>query len=62
MKNIRNNGLKTRKCLPSPRVCREYSDTKSINCQFNPFFVTGFIDAEGSFGIHAYKNVKCKTG
>lgn len=66
MEKKRNKELNNWKCPPSvylPRVvCRKYSETKSINCQFNPFFVTGFIDGEGSFGIHVYKNVKYNTG
>jgi len=42
----RNKELNNWKCPPSPRVvCRKYSETKSINCQFNPFFVTGFTAA-----------------
>lgn len=63
MENKRNKKLNNCKCPPTPRaVCRKYSETKSINCKFNPFFVTGFIDGEGSFGIQVYKNVKYNTG
>lgn len=48
MENKRNKKLNNCKCPPTPRaVCRKYSETKSINCKFNPFFVTGFIDGEG---------------
>lgn len=52
MKNKKYNGLNICKCPPSPRVLyRNYSETKPISCQLNPYFVTGFIDAEGCFHI-----------
>jgi hypothetical protein len=54
MKNKKYNGLNICKCPPSPRVLlaesRNYSETKSI-LSINPYFVTGFIDAEGCFHI-----------
>jgi hypothetical protein len=30
--------------------------------KLNPYFVTGFVDAEGYFGTSIYKNNKLKTG
>jgi hypothetical protein len=30
--------------------------------KLDPWFVTGFTDAEGCFGLYIYKNVKYKTG
>jgi hypothetical protein len=57
MKNISNNKLNIRRCPPSPRVlCRNYSEAKAINNQLNPWFVTGFSDGEGSFGIRITQN------
>lgn len=57
MKELRNNELNTRKpCPPSPRVlCRNYSETKTINQQLHPYFITGFSDAESSFMIQMIK-------
>ena len=30
--------------------------------KLNPYFVSGFVDAEGYFGTSIYKNKKLKTG
>jgi hypothetical protein len=30
--------------------------------KLNPWFVTGFTDAEGCFGLYIYKDAKYKTG
>jgi LAGLIDADG endonuclease len=32
------------------------------NNKLNPWFVTGFTDAEGCFGLYIYKNANYKTG
>nr|QBM09621.1 hypothetical protein [Dactylella sp.] len=36
--------------------------TTSINKNLNPWFVTGFTDAEGTFGVYLAKNDKRSTG
>lgn len=46
MKNKNNkkivcNELIPRKCLPSPRVCLNYSETKN---KLHPYYTTGFTD------------------
>jgi hypothetical protein len=41
--------------LGSPRACRSYNP-------LNPWFVTGFTDAEGCFYVGIGKNNKIKTG
>jgi hypothetical protein len=53
MKNIRFNDLNMHrsKCPPSPRVCRNYSETKAINPQLHQYFITGFCDGESSFMV-----------
>lgn len=53
MKNLRFE-LKTFKCLPSLRVCRNYSET--ANQQLQPYFITGLVDAEGCFSFTILKN------
>lgn len=63
MRKIRNNELNICKsCPPSPRVLyRKYSEAKSINCQLNPDFVTGFSDGEACFSLSISKS-RNKTG
>lgn len=34
----------------------------SIKPMLNPWFVTGFTDAEGCFGLYLYKNTALKSG
>jgi len=43
MKNIRY-GLNIFKCPASARMCRNYSDTKTINPKLHPYYATGFFD------------------
>jgi hypothetical protein len=38
------------------------SDSSLSHKKLNPWFVTGFTDAEGSFALGLYKNNKYKTG
>lgn len=53
-------GLKPFKCPPSPTVClkRYYSEISIKNQQLNPYFVSGFVDAEGSFVISIIRKSK----
>ena len=54
----------------SKRIARCYStmaknnDTtnKSISCRMDPWFITGFVDAEGCFTLGISRNKLCKTG
>ena len=63
MKKKRYNRLNICKCPPSPRVlCRNYSETKVINHQLHPYFITGFSDGEGYFNISISRSTKMKTG
>ena len=63
MKNKKYNGSNTCKCPPSPRLlCRNYSDTKTINLLHHPYFITGFADGEGCFWINIFRDKNCKTG
>jgi hypothetical protein len=39
-----------------------HSLTNDNPTKLNPYFVTGFVDAEGYFGTSIYKNKKLKTG
>ena len=40
----------------------QFLKTDVYNNKLNPWFVTGFTDAEGCFGLYIYKNDKIKTG
>lgn len=40
----------------------QVSSVSKIKPKLEPFFVSGFTDAEGSFSVLIYKNSKCKTG
>lgn len=63
-KYVSYNGLKPFKCPPSSTVClkKDYSETSIKNQQLNPYFVTGFTDAEGCFLIGIYKTNNYNIG
>jgi len=52
-----NNLEKSRSFIQKRRMT-----TTSINNKLNPWFVTGFVDAEGTFGVYLAKNDKRSTG
>ena len=39
-----------------------YSSLSGNYTKLNPYFISGFVDAEGYFGTLIYKNNKLKTG
>jgi hypothetical protein len=47
-----------------PLVCnkRLLSTDTSSNKLLHPYYVTGFVDAEGNFAITIYKDPRCKSG
>jgi len=47
--------------IPSKQFNRHFSNLKTLP-KLNPWFITGFIDAEGSFVVSIYKNNKLKLG
>lgn len=51
MKNLRYNERNNHKCLPSPRVCRNYSEIKVKNQKIYPYSITPRARAGRSAGF-----------
>ena len=47
--------------IPSKQLINNFS-TKIYPNKIEPWFLTGFTDAEGCFGLYIYKNANYKTG
>jgi LAGLIDADG endonuclease len=47
---------------PAPGTINSVLNNDVNNNKLNPWFVTGFTDAEGCFGLYIYKNANYKTG
>jgi LAGLIDADG endonuclease len=63
-KNFSTNSLKFCQNLVqvyTPSI-NSVSNNDVNNNKLNPWFVTGFADAEGCFGLYIYKNANYKTG
>jgi hypothetical protein len=66
---FRKFSLSTKSSLSSPTLCN-ISDKESIqnpvleksSCALEPWFITGFVDGEGSFMIRVRKNPKYRVG
>ena len=41
---------------------RKFSNHINKTNKLNPYFITGFVDGEGHFGMDVYKDSKRKTG
>jgi hypothetical protein len=61
-------------CIDSKKICQDLQNSyldlpelqrvsgqKDSSNKLAPWFVTGFTDAEGCFGLYIYKNTKYKT-
>jgi len=48
--------------LPSSIVYRKYFKTQAINPQLNPYYITGFADAESCFYVRVSRDKKSSTG
>ena len=51
--------------IPSKQINKRFYTSQRIlpeTILLNPWFITGFTDAEGCFGLYIYKNDKIKTG
>lgn len=67
--SYRKFSLSTKSSLSSPTFCN-LSDKERIqnlvqeksSCAFHPWFITGFVDGEGSFMIRVRKNPKYRIG
>jgi hypothetical protein len=47
--------------IPSKQLNKKSFSTLSVKSEINPWFLTGFSDAEGCFSIKVQQNVKLKT-
>jgi hypothetical protein len=48
--------------IPSKQLNRLFYSTVSGHTMLNPYFVSGLIDAEGTFSTTIYKDTRYKTG
>jgi hypothetical protein len=58
----RNNRVRVLSKQINKNVCRFYVQDSIKVCNIDPWFLTGFVDAEGCFLIRVRKNNNLKLG